>query len=178
MPQEAQGLFEKLQSRVIYTGIGKINAAYHLTKAIKEAKPKLVINFGTAGSRRFKTCELVECHQFVQRDMDLTGIGFAAGVTPFDKIGGTIEFAPIFEGLATGVCGTGDSFEMAESRVPCDVVEMEAYALAKICKLEGIAFSAVKFISDGSDHDAHNDWAENLPKAARAFKDLFDNARK
>ena len=34
---------------IIYTGVGKINAAYSLSKAIHEFAPNTVINFGTAG---------------------------------------------------------------------------------------------------------------------------------
>ena len=35
--------------KVIYTGIGKINAAYQTTKVILEQKPRLILNVGTAG---------------------------------------------------------------------------------------------------------------------------------
>ena len=33
-----------------YTGVGKINATYNLTKIINKYKPKEIINFGTAGA--------------------------------------------------------------------------------------------------------------------------------
>ena len=34
---------------VIYTGIGKVNAAFWATKIILDRKPKLLLNVGTAG---------------------------------------------------------------------------------------------------------------------------------
>ena len=34
--------------------------------------PKLVINYGTAGSRDLPIGELVDCTKFVQRDMNIT----------------------------------------------------------------------------------------------------------
>lgn len=37
-----------------YTGAGKINAAYHITKLIIKYKPLEVINFGSAGSLKKK----------------------------------------------------------------------------------------------------------------------------
>ena len=46
-------------------------------------KPKLVINYGT-GSRKIKKKTLVDCTKFIQRDMDVTGLGFMRGETPFE----------------------------------------------------------------------------------------------
>jgi len=34
-----------------YTGVGKINATYNLTKIINKYSPKEIINFGTAGAQ-------------------------------------------------------------------------------------------------------------------------------
>ena len=47
---------------------------------------------------------------------------------------------------------------------------MEAYALAKVCKLENINFRCFKFISDNADDAASNDWLENCEKGAKLFK--------
>ena len=82
---------------VVYTGVGKVNATYELTAELffqmKLSKvPKLVINFGTAGSREIPIHTLVDCNQFIQRDMDATGLGFFKGQTPFeDYVNGKIE---------------------------------------------------------------------------------------
>ena len=38
--------------------------------------------------------------------------------------------------------------------IKVDVVDMEAYALAKVCKLENINFRCFKFISDNADETA------------------------
>ncbi|RYY59567.1 MAG: T9SS type A sorting domain-containing protein [Chitinophagaceae bacterium] len=75
MEEEIQGLLEREGFEVLYTGVGKINAAHHLTKALVERRSKnqfinLVLNFGTAGSSKFATHSLVECTTFIQRDMD------------------------------------------------------------------------------------------------------------
>ena len=43
-----------------------------------------------------------------------------------------------------------------------DVVDMEAYAIAKVCKLENIEFKCFKYISDNADDNANIDWNENL----------------
>jgi adenosylhomocysteine nucleosidase len=54
-----------------------------------------------------------------------------------------------------------------------DVLDMEAYALAKVCHLEGVCFNSVKFVTDGADHAAGNDWQANLHRAAELFLDCY-----
>ncbi|HYQ18570.1 MAG TPA: hypothetical protein VEQ58_22495 [Polyangiaceae bacterium] len=171
---ESQGLFAAQGVPVLYTGLGKVNAAYRLARALSEhraayGKLPSVVNFGTAGSPTLAAGSVVACRRFVQRDMDVSGLGFALGTTPFEDIPATLEFPPLFPDLSEGVCGTGDRFETGKPVVECDVIDMEAYALAKVCYLEGTPFGAVKFVTDGADGNAGVDWHANLPRAARAF---------
>src|ERR1700685_668370 len=139
---ESAGVFEAAGVPVLYCGVGKVNAAIALTKELSryaqqgEEMP-LVVNFGSAGSRCFASGTLVSCHEFVQRDMDVSGLGFALGVTPFDDAPPNLSFERRFGHLPSAVCGSGDSFAMSACAVDCGVVDMEAYALAKVCWLEG-----------------------------------------
>lgn len=181
LKDEAKHHFEDMGMPVLYTGLGKVNATYFLTRKLVRLKaegklPKAVFNFGTAGSEVFKTHELVECTRFVQRDMDVTPLGFAYGVTPFEDVPYLLEVPKRLPRLATGLCGSGDSFETGTAKMHCDVVDMEAYALAKVCHLESMPFLSVKYITDGSDHNAHHDWNENLHKAASRFAEIFEEA--
>ena len=175
---EAQGVFEAAGVPVLYTGLGKVNAAIGLTRRLHEyrcaghALPR-VVNFGTAGSRRHPTHTLVGCAEFVQRDMDVSGLGFAVGETPFEDVPARLCFAPAFPQLPAGICGSGDSFETGTGRVECDVVDMEAYAFAKVCWLEKATFACAKYITDGADHAAADDWQSNLPRAAAEFLELY-----
>jgi adenosylhomocysteine nucleosidase len=50
---------------------------------------------------------------------------------------------------------------------------MEAYALALIAKKEGIPFLCLKYISDGADNNAADDWTVLVHKAAVAFGEIF-----
>ena len=135
-------------------GLGKVNAAHVLTRRLSDYRhaerplPR-VINFGTAGSQRHPAGSLVECRALLQRDMDVTGLGVPAGVTPFEDIPARLEFPTVFPRLTQGSCASGDSFVMAGCAPDCDVVDMEAYALAKVCWIERTAFVAVKYVSDG-----------------------------
>lgn len=175
---EAQGLFERAEVRVLYTGLGKVNAALVLARQLatlraRGALPKMVVNFGTAGSRKFTTGSVVGCREFVQRDMDVTGLGFALGETPFEALPAKLAFPAVFSHLPEGVCGTGDRFETGAAGLACDVIDMEAYALAKVCLVEGVSFACAKFISDGADKAAADDWQQSLPRAAAAFLALY-----
>lgn len=173
MREEAGGLFDDVPSPVLYTGIGKVNTAYRFTKRILAERPKLVLDFGTVGSPRVPRHTVVECTRFVQRDMDVTPLGLPHGHTPFDEIPGPIEVPRRLPDLPAATCGSGDHFVSGHDMRDCDVVEMEAYALAKICALEGIEFMAVKYVTDGADDGAHADWSANLPRAAAAFRAAY-----
>jgi adenosylhomocysteine nucleosidase len=178
LAEESQGLIEKTGFEVHYTGVGKVNAAYGLMRRLAEAQRTgtpvtRVVNLGSAGSPRFKTGKVVGASRFVQRDMDATGLGFRHGETPFDAHPLVIEFQPLFSTLPHGTCGSGDSFLQGPPPVECDIIDMEAYALAKICRMEAIPFACMKYITDGADGSAHLDWQENVRLAAHAFIPLL-----
>ena len=148
-----------------HIGVGKINATYNLNKLIHRFKPTEIINYGTAGAIKKDILGLVECTKFYQRDMDARGIlNLKLGETPFDNIN---EIINSDEGLS---CGSGDSFVTKKIEMNVDVVDMEAYALAKVCKLENIKFRCFKFISDNADENATSDWIENCKNGAKLFK--------
>ena len=148
-----------------YTGVGKINATYNLLKLIKKFKPQEVINYGSAGAIKKSLSGIVECTKFYQRDMDARGLlDLKLGETPFDNINEIINSE---EGFS---CGSGDSFVKNEIEIDVDLVDMEAYALAKVCKLENIKFRCFKYVSDNADENAPDDWIENCKKGAKLFQ--------
>lgn len=174
LPSESQGLFEAANIDVYYCGIGKVNAAFRATELILKYKPWRVLNLGTAGSHKYNTHEMIECKSFVQKDMDITPLGFPLGQTPLDEIPGAIEVTT-FTSLKKGVCGTGDVFEVGPPRLPCDLVDMEAYALAKVCKKLQVEFTAIKYITDGSDPHSKEDWIKNLKPAAENLLKIYQD---
>ena len=153
--------------RVVYTGVGKVNALIGLSKAIVENKTKTVINFGTAGSIDPNLRGLKEVTTFKQRDMDVRSLGFNVGETPFDDIGDIHLDRP---GLS---CGTGDNFVSSTQNIETDLFDMEAYAIAKFCLLNELDFYCYKFISDNADDEAAEDWKKNVSEGAKAFKTLI-----
>ena len=149
--------------QVVYSGVGKVNAAITLCDALAAYKPKKVVNYGSAGALRKGLSGLCRVTRFQQRDMDARALGFSLGQTPFEDdviidLGG--------DGLS---CGTGDNFVSAPPEMSSDLVDMEAYALAKICKQKAVEFHCFKFISDNANGDAATDWIQQLELGARFF---------
>ena len=171
---ETQGQLDDYD--VLYTGVGKVNATYKLTthfgKYGSYIPYSMVINYGTAGSRKIKKKTLTDCTSFIQRDMDVTGLGFMRGETPFEKepplmLETKSDFNPIGR---NATCGTGDCFVEDKSQYYGEVVDMEAYAIAKVCYLYDIPFISFKYITDGADEQAHEDWEKNLADGIQEFK--------
>jgi adenosylhomocysteine nucleosidase len=174
LPNESKGLFEQADIEVHYSGIGKVNAAFKAFEVIQKTGCKMILNLGTAGSSHFDAHALVEVTKFVQRDMDVSPLGFAVGVTPVDTdYPAEIDLEPFFVHLPKGTCGTGDNFETGAPKVPCNLVDMEGYALAKVCKKLGVRLISVKYITDGANDTAHLDWEENLLLGAKKLLELY-----
>jgi len=155
---------------VIHTGIGKVNACIKLYEAILEYQPDLVINYGTAGG----ISKLVGLHKvahFVQVDMDVRGLDFPRGITPLMN-----EELPEKTGI---VLGTGDSFitnadkQLEGLGIEIDLVDMEGYALKKVCEHHNVNFEAYKFISDDANENAGDDWKDAVKSGTHLFAELI-----
>lgn len=174
LEMESRGRFDTLP--VIYTGVGKVNAAYGLMKAIREHAPTHIINLGSAGSGHFNTGELVNCTAFIQRDMDATALDFALHQTPFDKMPPLLHYGEHLSDFPKAVCGSGDNFHTAGTHAEYNVMDMEAYALARICQQENLPFICIKYISDGADHTAANNWEKALEDGAEKLRKAWDQS--
>jgi adenosylhomocysteine nucleosidase len=155
---------------VAYCGVGKVNAALHATRLILERKPRLLVNFGTAGKIDPAHDGLLEIAAVLQRDMLAMPLA-PRGITPLmpqDEQPARLE-----SGHPGVVCGTGDSFVTAadpwlrEEKV--DLVDMELFAIARVCRHFGVPWRAFKFITDGADDEAAGDWQAKVHLGAELF---------
>ena len=160
LPEESEGI----EGYSIYlSGCGKVNATIATMEAI-DAGAKKIINYGTACAVG-NISGLVEVTGYVDRDMDVRPLGFRLGQTPFE------------EGIRIGrkglVVGSGDSFAVGKPEIECDIVDMEAYAIARVCKKYDVEFRCFKYISDKADENAASDWNENIRKGNQLFQTML-----
>lgn len=157
---------------VVFTGVGKLNAALALVDAIAHHRPTMVINFGTAGRLSTEISGLVEVADVIQRDMDAEPLA-PRGVTPFDET--PMLMTSGFDGVR---CATGDSF--MRSNEPwlqsqgVDIVDMELFALAFVCHRRNIAWRSFKYITDNTDENAGRDWMERIHHGRDLFLSKID----
>jgi adenosylhomocysteine nucleosidase len=152
----------------LITGVGKVNATLALTTELCYLNHSYskVINYGSAGGNAALKGQLVGISAVIERDMDCTPLGLPLYVSPGDEEQMIIcqtKHDSLF------VCGTGDSFSVPH--INYQVVEMEAYALAKVCQKFDVPFDCYKYISD-SDTDGEDqgaEWAANVHKGAELF---------
>ncbi len=173
----------------IVTGVGKINAAIELCSRIAvhdmnwanqhvaQQTITEIINYGTAGivSKKPLIGQVVQPDIIVQRDM-LAEPQAPRGVTPFE-ISDTA--GPIALNTNSNITlGTGDSFVMELDPwfeyANIDLVDMEAFALAKVANRYKIPFSCYKYVSDFADENAASAWQENVDKGSELFLDILN----
>jgi len=195
--KDANGLYRSPVKNLILSvcGIGKANAAFALGQMSAEVSE--VIMFGTsAGLNPEKTGALYLCTEFAEYDMDATGLGLPAGITPFSGMQSPIisnadpatvqhiqeicrtENLP----LRTGRAMSGDCFlnnpDIAEAKAgqfAAQLADMESAAAAKICALRKKPFCAVRYVSDYADRNTASDWQKNVKIAAECFERILIN---
>jgi len=147
----------------LVTGVGKVNASYTLTNALaKSVGITKVINYGTAGGNEFTKGKLYGIDYFVQRDMDCGALGCSKYVTYGEYEAHAYTYNS--ENETRLVCGTGDSFSTPTNDYT--LVDMEGYALAKVCHNFHVPFYSYKFVTDGGDPD---EWESNKQKGVEEF---------
>jgi adenosylhomocysteine nucleosidase len=156
-------------SNVFFTGVGKVNAASMTAMLIERHKPDRIINFGTAGGITVHS-GLHQVSKFVQRDMICCELGSKPGQTPFES-----KYEIILNTGGNGLtCSTGDNFVTDSNlQIPADVVDMEAYAIAKVCQRNLVEFLCYKYISDGANEDSFAQWHELVATGEQSYIDTL-----
>lgn len=153
---------------IVYSGIGKINAAMTGIKAIQQYSPKRILNFGTAGKIKPELQGLLEIGKVIQRDMDAEPLA-PRGSTPF--------CTRPHEYLSTGkyLCGSGDSFVTSSDpwliSQGVDVVDMELFAIAAIAYEHRIPWQSFKYITDDANESSGEDWQAKVHHGQDLFLD-------
>ena len=147
---------------VLYSGVGKINAAIGAYTLIQQGATE-IINIGSCGSKQHGLGEIIKVGK-VYQDIDGTPIS-PYGHTPFEAESHCITL----DASSPYSCFTTDYFfdhaqhskyapAYLEMIKDCSVFDMELYAIAKTCKLHGVGLASYKWVSDDGDFTK---WKEN-----------------
>lgn len=167
LESEAPELFKEY-ANVHAIGVGKVNAAINTQRLIHQYQPERVINLGTAGG---VTVEggIYRINTLWQHDVNLMPLGIKPGIHLSDP--DSILSLP-GEGK---ICASGDLFvtEPTKLRIECDIVEMEAYSIAKVCIMLGIEVEIWKYISDRANSVAGVTWQESVANGVELYKKVL-----
>ena len=163
------------QLHYLETGIGKVNATFSLTRKITELPIDAVINLGTAGTTMLELQgKIINSTKFFQRDMDVTALGVPKYHTLYEDV--THETGIRVHAFQEYDCYTGDSFLTDTGDDIFPVIEMEAYAMAKVCSRLGIPFISLKYISDAANEEASETWVNSLTHVQTKLLDTLYEA--
>lgn len=153
------------------TGVGKTKSAALLTKYICQNKPDLVLNIGTAGTFKHRIGDIFVVNRFVDRDYEQTklpGIEYEIdGMSLLEGKEALKDWVSRYE--KQGICSTGDTFVTRAEAFSGDVIDMEAYAQAYVCKEFEVPFLSVKYITDIVGQNSVEQWESKLAEASKAL---------
>jgi adenosylhomocysteine nucleosidase len=163
LTSEAPNLFKEYPN-AFEIGVGKVNAAINTKRLIHKYAPDRIINLGTAGGISVDS-GIYRINRVIQHDVNLQSLGLIPGYHLEDN-------HSVINLPGDGkCCGSGDIFvtEPKKLRVDCDIVDMEAYSIAKAAQINGITVEIYKYISDSADTNATNEWQQNINKGEELF---------
>lgn len=160
----------------IYTGVGKTKSACILTKHICMNKPDLILNVGTAGTLNHQVGDIFVSTHFIDRDYEsirLPGLEHEIdGLPLLSRQHGLRQWLKQYD--KTGICNTGDSFVTRAESLMGDIVDMEAYAQAFVCKEFDVPFISVKYITDIIGENSVGQWESRLTEARNRLALWFE----
>jgi len=170
---------------LLESGIGKVNATLATEWLIKDFKPDLVINTGSAGGIKAgsKVGDFVFADRVCHHDVDVSPIGFKFGELPRLPVYYPVnnKWLDLLDQVATelddphhlGTIATGESFIYREQQVTTikqrfdEVIacEMEAAAVAQVCFLHQLDFVILRNLSDVAGEDAQVNFNQYITQA-------------
>lgn len=142
---------------LVVCGVGKVNAAAGACAAIAKGAD-VILNFGVAGglNERTEISEVYLIDKVVQYDFDCVQLnGKKIGTLNGEEENFIPLTVPKELDFPRRALGTGDRFndspvdhKLLTQELGCDIREMEAGAIAQVCKYAGLPFVSVKAISD------------------------------
>lgn len=167
------------------TGVGKVNAAAGLSRVFAsgvEHLPQVVLNLGSCGALddSLSVGQLVSVSATLEHDASSVKVVSDASRVPYSPELYLSRFSEQ-AGLREVRCATSDTFvadEESRKRVldgfQAQIVDMEAYAYARVCQMWNISFTSVKVVSDAPGAGV-KDWREQLPMVADTLASFWES---
>lgn len=168
-PEEARHLPSDVE--LLITGIGMVEAAVAVTRALCERRPDRVVNLGSVGSLEPDLTGIQYPSRVINRDVNRDTVAVLGGQTgaPIDLAGD----GPVL-GTGSGLVAGGGLRDGLQGQ--CQLVDMEGYAIAYACRTFGINLVMVKHVSDQAADDAL-DWYQVVDRSARALAAEYQRIR-
>lgn len=140
----------------LITGVGPVEAGIALTAKLVGMShtgtlPNKVISLGSAGSKRLEQCSVYQVSSVAYRDMDASALGFEKGRTPFLDLPRSLPLPHLIPGIPTASLSTGANIVSGDAydSVDEDMVDMETFALMRVCQTFDVDLIGLRGISDG-----------------------------
>ncbi len=179
---------------LIYSGVGKANAAAATIALINNFSVNSIINIGSAGSVNLKLSPgnffIPTSTQYV--DVDATGFGYMPNQVPHENgvfnlsnklILMSQEIIKEYQtNFVEGTIGTSDSFVNQKNYKNFNLqnvlaTDMESSAIAQICSKNNVECAFIKYISDciHSDDVSESQWKKNVNADNKLMSEVIYN---
>lgn len=184
MAAEAEyGPFLRSRFEPLMTGVGPVEAAIVLTKALAQLEqadelPDLVVSLGSAGSAKLEQTEVYQATSVSYRDMDASPLGFEKGRTPFLDLPAVVDLPLRIPGVPEASLSTGGNVVsgQAYNGIAADMVDMETFAVLRACQAYELPLIGLRGISDGVEELQHiSGWTEYLHVIDRKLSYAVDS---
>lgn len=189
----AAGTIHGKQVVVCKSGVGKVNAAVTTQILIDSFGVSKVLFTGVAGALHpeLNIGDIVISSSCMQHDMDVTPLGFARGVIPYQEVSDFPADQHLIE-LAEEACKeqaaghfiigkvlSGDQFIASRETVQTlyeelggACAEMEGSAVAQVCYMNSVPYVVIRSMSDKADGSAHVNFPEFTVKASKLSHEI------
>ena len=159
------------ETKTILSGIGKANAAMNVMQAVLEFQPDYVLNIGTSGTLNHHIGDIIVSHHYVDRDMvPLKDLGVDYEIVT--AVPEDLMLNSVLDGKSVDrdfVVNTGDDFVTADSGIIGDVVDMEGFAEALVCRKTNLPFLSIKYVTDVVGQNSVAAWEDKLADARKGI---------
>jgi adenosylhomocysteine nucleosidase len=159
--------------------VGPVEAALHLSQYLAtHEKPDLIVSLGSAGSAVLEQAKVYQVSSVSYRDMDASSFGFEKGTTPFLDLPAEVKLSHQIPNIASARLSTGANVVSGEAykSVDAEMVDMETWAIMRVCMAFDVPLIGLRGISDGAEPvSEYSDWSRYLEVIDEQLAEAVDS---